>query len=44
MNWSLIIVAILLGIALGLWIMLRRESKKAVTLLSEKEFVENWIY
>ncbi len=41
MNWSLIIVAILLGIALGLWIMLRRESKKAVTLLSEKEFVEN---
>ena len=41
MNWTLIIIAVILGIILGLFIMLRRESKKAVINLSEKEFVEN---
>lgn len=41
MNWTLIIIAVILGIALGLFIMLRRESKKAVINLSEKEFTEN---
>ena len=41
MNWTLIIIAIILGIILGLFIMLRRESKKAVINLSEKEFIEN---
>lgn len=41
MNWTLIIIAIILGIILGLFIMLRRESKKAVINLPEKEFVEN---
>lgn len=41
MNWTLIIISIILGIILGLFIMLRRESKKAVINLSEKEFIEN---
>ena len=41
MDWSLLIIAIILGIILGLFIMMRRESKKAVVNLSEKEFVEN---
>ena len=41
MDWRLLIIAIILGIILGLFIMLRRESKKAVVNLSEKEFVEN---
>ena len=41
MNWTLIIIAVILGIILGLFIMLRRESKKAVINLSEKEFIEN---
>ena len=41
MNWTLIIISIILGIILGLFIMLRRESKKAVINLPEKEFVEN---
>ena len=41
MDWRLLIIAIILGIILGLFIMMRRESKKAVVNLSEKEFVEN---
>ena len=41
MNWSLFIIAIIIGIILGLFIMMRRESKKAVVNLSEKEFIEN---
>ena len=41
MDWSLLIIAIILEIILGLFIMMRRESKKAVVNLSEKEFVEN---
>lgn len=41
MNWRLLIIAIILGIILGLFIMMRRESKKAVVSLSEKEFIEN---
>ena len=41
MAWRLLIIAIILGIILGLFIMMRRESKKAVVNLSEKEFVEN---
>ena len=41
MDWELLIIAIILGIILGLFIMMRRESKKAVVNLSEKEFVEN---
>lgn len=41
MNWSLFIIAIIIGIILGLFIMMRRESKKAVVSLSEKEFIEN---
>ena len=41
MDWRLLIIAIILGISLGLFIMMRRESKKAVVNLSEKEFVEN---
>ena len=40
-DWRLLIIAIILGISLGLFIMMRRESKKAVVNLSEKEFVEN---
>ena len=40
-DWRLLIIAIILGIILGLFIMMRRESKKAVVNLSEKEFVEN---
>ena len=41
MDWRLLIIAIILGIILGLFIMMCRESKKAVVNLSEKEFVEN---
>ena len=41
MDWRLLIIAIILGIILGLFIMMRREWKKAVVNLSEKEFVEN---
>ena len=41
MNWSLFIIAIIIGIILGLFIMMRRDSKKAVVNLSEKEFIEN---
>ena len=41
MDWRLLIIAIILGIILGLFIIMRRESKKAVVNLSEKEFVEN---
>lgn len=41
MDWRLLIIAIILGIILGLFIMMRHESKKAVVNLSEKEFVEN---
>ena len=41
MDWRLLMIAIILGIILGLFIMMRRESKKAVVSLSEKEFVEN---
>ena len=41
MDWRLLIIAIILGIILGLFIMMRRESQKDVVNLSEKEFVEN---
>lgn len=41
MDWRLLMIAIILGIILGLFIMMRRESKKAVVSLSEKEFIEN---
>jgi len=40
-NWGLIILSILLGLAIGLFITMRREAKKSVTLLSEDEFVTN---
>ena len=40
MNWPLIISAILLGLIVGLWITMRRESKKCVVNLTEAEFVE----
>ncbi len=40
MDWRLLIIAIILGIILGLFIMMRRESKKAVVNLSEKELRE----
>ena len=33
MDWRLLIIAIILGIILGLFIMMRRESKKAVVNL-----------
>ncbi|MGL4337884.1 MAG: rhodanese-like domain-containing protein [Turicibacter sp.] len=41
MNWTLFILAGILGLAGGLWIVMRRESKKSVITLNEKEFVEN---
>lgn len=40
MNWPLLIIAILLGLVIGLWIVMRRESKKSVINLTEEEFVE----
>ena len=39
MNWPLLITAILLGLVIGLWIVMRRESKKAVISLTEEEFI-----
>ncbi len=39
MNWPLLITAILLGLVIGLWIVMRRESKKAVVNLTEEEFI-----
>lgn len=41
MNWTIFIVAALLGLALGLWIVMRRESKKSVITLNESEFLTN---
>lgn len=40
MNWPLLIVAILLGLVIGLWITMRREAKKSVKNLNETEFVD----
>ena len=41
MSWPLLIILIILGIIAGIFIIMRRESKKAVVVLSEKEFIEN---
>ncbi len=40
MEWTIIIVAILLGLAIGFFFIFRRESKKSYTLVSEAELVE----
>lgn len=40
MNWTLLIVAIILGLVIGLWISIRRESKKSVINLNEAEFID----
>ena len=41
MNWPLIIGAIILGAAVGLFIMYRRESKKSIQFISQETFIEN---
>jgi len=41
MNWGTIITMILLGLAIALLVIMRREAKKSVTVLSEKEFIDN---
>lgn len=39
-SWPILIIAILLGLVIGLWIVMRKESKKSVTTLTEVEFTE----
>ncbi|HAX72856.1 MAG TPA: rhodanese-like domain-containing protein [Firmicutes bacterium] len=41
MDWTIMIIAILIGLSVGLWIVMRREAKKCVVSLSEQEFIEN---